>query len=225
VAAYAIGSWRPILSAEAGWKEPSMPFYALVDPVTGEPVEVVQDLDRPIPEGLIVIELPAPRDRVSLAAPGVHDRGGGAEGREVQTEHDADPHAGRASTPQSKDHTAEQFFGRVERELTRAKKSGEHFSVLLFDLAPMDRSRAEELVKEILHECKHDLVAGDFMALLREHLTGVLVRDVNARGARILLPRGEVTIITFPEDGKAIESLLNRRHPLLRGSRHETDAA
>ena len=53
------------------------------------------------------------------------------------------------------------------------------------------------------------------MALLREHLTGVALRDVNAAGARIALPRGEVTVITFPEDRKAIESLLNPRHPLL----------
>jgi hypothetical protein len=202
-----------------------MPFYALVDPATGEPVKVVQDLEGPIPEGLIVIELPAPRDRVSLAPPGVHDRGGGAEGQEVQTEHDADPRAGRGSKSQPKDHTAEQFFGRVERELTRAKKTGEHFSVLLFDLAPMDRSRAEELVKEILHECKHDLVAGDYMAQLKDHLTGVLLPKVNTGGAQIPLPRGEVTIIAFPEDRKAIESLLNRRHPLLRGSRHESDGA
>ena len=116
-----------------------MPFWALVDPATGEPVEVVLDLDRPIPEGLIVIELPAPRDRVSLGGPGAHDRGGGAEGHEVRPEPDADPHAGTGSTPAPKDHTAEQFFGRVERELTRAKKTGEHFSVLLFDLAPVDR--------------------------------------------------------------------------------------
>jgi hypothetical protein len=202
-----------------------MPFWALVDPLTGEPVEVVQDLDRPIPEGLIVIELPAPRERVSLAAPGLHDRGGGAEGHEVQTEHDADPHAGKATPPQSRDFSAEQFFGHVERELTRSKKTGEHFSVLLFDLAPVDRPRAEELVKEILHECKRDLVPGDFIALLREHLTGVLLRDVNTHGARITLPRGAVTIIAFPEDRKAIESLLNRRHPLLRASRHEGEAA
>lgn len=202
-----------------------MPFWALIDPLTGEPVEVVQDLDRPIPDGLIVVELPAPRERVSLAAPGVHDRGGGAEGHEVQTERDADPHAGKATPPQAKEFSAEQFFGRVERELTRAKKTGEHFSVLLFDLAPVDRPRAAELVKEILHECKRDLVAGDYVALLREHLTGVLLRDVNTHGARITLPRGEVTIIAFPEDRRAIESLLNRRHPLLRASRHEGEAA
>ena len=95
--------------------------------------------------------------------------------------------------------------------------------MLLFDLAPEDQGRAESLVKDILHECKRDLVAGDHIALLREHLTGVLLRDVNASGAHIALPRGEVTVITFPEDRKAIESRLNRRHPLLRGSR--VDAA
>ena len=198
-----------------------MPFWALVDPLTGEPVEVVQDLDRVIPDGLIVIELPAPRERVSLAAPGVHDRGGGAEGHEVQTERDANARVEKGGLPQAKEFAAEQFFGRVERELTRAKKTGDHFSVLLFDLARVDRPRANALVKEILHECKRDLVAGDYIALLREHLTGVLLRDVNASGARIALPRGEVTIIAFPEDRKAIESLLNRRHPLLRASRQE----
>lgn len=200
-----------------------MPFYALVDPLTGESVEVTQDLDRPIPAGLIVIELPAPHDRVSLS--GTRDRGGGAEGREVLTENEGDGHAGRSATPSPRDHTAEQFFGRVERELARARKAGEHFSVLLFDLAPVDRSRADELVKEILHECKHDLAAGDYMSQLRDHLTGVLLRAVNTGGARIELPRGEVTVIAFPEDRKAIESLLNRRHPLLRGSRHEGNAA
>ena len=31
--------------------------------------------------------------------------------------------------------------------------------------------------------------------------------------------------VVRPDDRKAIESLLNRRHPLLRGSRHEGDAA
>lgn len=201
-----------------------MPFWALVDPATGEPVEVVQDLDRPIPDGLIVIELPAPRDRVTLAE-ATRDRGGGAGGQEVQTETQADPNASRRAPPQRNDHAADQFFGRVERELTRAKKTGEHFSVLLFDLAPVDRPRAEELVKEILHECKRDLVPGDYLAPLREHLTGVLLRDVNAGGARIALPRGEVTVIAFPQDRKAIESLLNRRHPLLRESRHNADAA
>jgi hypothetical protein len=201
-----------------------MPFWALVNPLTGEPVEVVQDLDREIPEGLIVIELPAPRERVSLAGAGTRDRGGGGDVHEVQIERDAKPQPGKGTT-QSREFAADQFFGRVEHELTRAKKTGEHFSVLLFDLAPVDRPRAAPLVKEILHECKRDLVAGDYIALLRDHLTGVLLRDVNAGGAHIALPRGEVTIIAFPEDRKAIESLLNRRHPLLRGSRHEGEAA
>lgn len=200
-----------------------MPFYALVDPATGEPVEVVLDLDREIPAGLIVIELPAPRDRVTLAE-ATRDRGGGAGGHEVQTERDRDAHAGLASSRQPHDQTADQFFARVERELNRAKKTEQHFSVLLFDLAPVDRPRAEELIKEILHECKRDLVPGDYMAPLREHLTGVLLRDVNAGGARIALPRGEVTVIAFPQDRKAIESLLNRRHPLLRGSRVDAPA-
>jgi hypothetical protein len=194
-----------------------MPFYALVDPATGEPVEVVQDLDREIPDGLVVIELPAPRDRVQLG--NGHDRGGGAGSQEAQTGREIDPNAGQAPPRQPRDFAAEQFFARVERELNRAKKTEQHFSVLLFDLAPVDRPRAEELVKEILHECKRDLVPGDYMAPLREHLTGVLLRDVNAGGARIALPRGEVTVIAFPQDRKAIESLLNRRHPLLRGSR------
>jgi hypothetical protein len=202
-----------------------VPFYALVDPLTGESVQVVQDLDKPIPEGLIVIELPGPRDRVWLGPPGPHDRGGGSEAHDAQTEHDADPRGGKSAPTQSRDHTADQFFGRVERELTRARTSGQHFSVLLFDLAPVDWERADSLIKEILHECKRDLVAGDYIAPLREHLTGVLLRDVNAAGAHIALPRGGVTVITFPEDRKAIESLLNRRHPLLRGSRYTGDGA
>ena len=198
-----------------------MPFYALVNPLTGESVEVLLDLDRPIPEGLIVVELPAPHDRVFLGPLGARDRGGSGEAHEAQTEREGGPNAPGAPPAQPHDFGAEQFFGHVERELMHAKNSGQHFSVLLFDLAPQDRPRAESLVKEILHECKRDLVAGDHMALLREHLTGVLLRDVNAAGARIALPRGEVTVITFPEDRKAIESLLNRRHPLLRGSRVE----
>lgn len=202
-----------------------MPFYALVDPATGESLEVAMDFDGPVPDGLILVELPAPRERVNLGPPGPRDRGGGADTHEAQTGRETDPNAGKPPSQQSRDFGAEQFFGHVERELTRAKKTNEHFSVLLFDLAPVDRARAESLVKEILHECKRDLVPGDHMALLREHLTGVLLRDVNAGGARIPLPRGEVTVIAFPDDRKAIESLLNRRHPLLRGSRHESDAA
>jgi hypothetical protein len=200
-----------------------MPFWALVDPLTGEPVEVVQDLDREIPDGLIVIELPAPRERVTLAGTDGHNRGGGGDTHDVYTDRDPKSTADKGGQP-SKDFMADQFFGRVELELTRAKKTGDHFSVLLFDLAPVDRPRANTLVKEVLHECKRDLVAGDYIALLRDHLTGVLLRDVNTHGARMALPRGEVTIIAFPEDRKAIESLLNRRHPLLRGSRHEVAA-
>ena len=55
---------------------------------------------------------------------------------------------------------------------------------------------------------------------------GVLLRDIDTGPAeRIDLLRGEVTSLRYPADGKPIESLLSRRHPLLFGSRVRTEGA
>ena len=83
-----------------------MPFYALVDPATGESLEVVTDFDGPIPDGLVLVELPAPRERVSQAPPGVRDRGGGADTHEAQTGRETDPNAAKPLSQQSRDFTA-----------------------------------------------------------------------------------------------------------------------
>ena len=63
------------------------------------------------------------------------------------------------------------------------------------------------------------------MAPLRPHLMGVLLRDIDTGPAKIDLLRGEVTSLRYPADGKPIESLLSRRHPLLFGSRIRAEGA
>ena len=199
-----------------------MPFYALVNS-RRETVRVVTDLDEPIPPWLTAVELPSPGDRVHLDE-ATNDRGGGAGAHEAPTERDLAPKPREGLQP-SRGHSAEQFYQRLEMELKRSRQSGSCFSVLLFDMAPVDRVRADAFVRDVLREVGHELLPVDYMAPLRPHLMGVLLRDIDTGGATIDLVRGEVTTLEFPNDRKPIEALLSRRHPLLFGSRLRADNA
>lgn len=199
-----------------------MPFFALVNS-RGETVRVVTEIPEPIPAGLTAVELPAPGDLVHIGPP-KFERGGGAGGREAQTERDAAPKPKEASQP-SRGRAAEQFFQRLELELRRSREHGTCFSVLLFDLAPVDRGRADKYVRDVLRDCGHELLPVDYIAPLRPHLTAVLLRDLDTGDAKIELVRGECTALRFPTDRKSVESLLSRRHPLLFGSRLRAEGA
>jgi hypothetical protein len=199
-----------------------MPFFALVN-AAGETVRVVTELPDPVPDGLIAVELPAPGERVRLGRL-KFERGGGAAAHEAQTERDAAPQQRDGLQP-AKGHTAEQFFSRLELELRRARQNSAVFSVLLFDLAPVDRPRADAFCREVLRDCGHELLPVDYIAPLRPHLTGVLLRDVDTGGAKIDLVRGACTTLRFPNDRKPIEALLSRRHPLLFGTRIRAEGA
>lgn len=199
-----------------------MPFFALVN-AHGETVRVVMELPDPVPDGLTAVELPAPGERVRLGRL-KFERGGGAGAHEAQTERDPAPEKREGLQP-TKGQSAEQFFSRVELELRRARQNNAVFSLLLFDLAPVDRSRYDAFCREVLRDCGHELLPVDYIAPLRPHLTGVLLRDVDTGGAKIELVRGECTSLRFPNDRKPIESLLSRRHPLLFGSRVRAENA
>ena len=199
-----------------------MPFFALVNS-HGETERVVTELPETLSDGLTAVELPAPGERVRLGRL-KFERGGGASAHEAQTERDPTPQPREGLQP-TKGHSADQFFSRVELELRRARQSGAGFSLLLFDLAPVDRGRADTFCREVLRDCGHELLPVDYIAPLRPHLTGVLLRDVDTGGAKIELVRGECTSLRFPNDRKSIESLLSRRHPLLFGSRIRAETA
>lgn len=199
-----------------------MPFYALVNP-RGETVRVVMELPEPLPQGLTAVELPAPGERVRLGRL-KFERGGGAGAHEAKTERDPAPKPRDGLQP-TRGHTAEQFFSRLELELRRARQNANVFSVLLFDLAPVDRGRADTFCRDVLRDCGHELLPVDYIAPLRPYLTAVLLRDVDTGGAKIELVRGECTSLRFPNDRKPIESLLSRRHPLLFGTRLRAENA
>lgn len=199
-----------------------MPFFALVNS-HGETVRVVTELPDPVPDGLVAVELPAPGERVRLGRL-KFERGGGAAAHEAQTERDAPPQKRDGLQP-ARGHTAEQFFSRLEMELRRSRQNGTVFSVLLFDLAPVDRPRADSFCRDVLRDCGHELLPVDYIAPLRPHLTGVLLRDVDTGGAKIELVRGACTTLRFPNDRKPIEALLSRRHPLLFGTRLRAEGA
>jgi hypothetical protein len=196
--------------------EATMPFFALVN-AAGETIRVVMNLDEPVPPGLVAVELPAPGDRVHLAE-ATRDRGGGAPGHEVQTGLDEGNHEKAAPGPDRRP-SAEEFFSRLEMEVRRARQQGTCFSVLLFDLAPADRERADAFVRSVLRDISYELLPVDFIASLRPHLTAVLLRDVDTGGGEISPVRGHVTSMRFPNERQAIAALLSRRHPLLAASR------
>lgn len=195
-----------------------MPFWALVEAMTGDVVDVVECLDDEPPPGVIVVELPARDDDMQAWLRAHRRTKAGASARELLLEKEEagdDPNRG-GRREEMRD--AEQFFARLEQELFQADLERRQFSVLLFDLHPIDRALAQDFVLDTLKEHKQELLPCDLVARIRDHLVGVLLRDVDARTARVMPERGLVTALTFPEDRAALEALRRRRHPLLRKS-------
>lgn len=195
-----------------------MPFWALVEALTGDVVDVVEYLDDEPPPGVIVVELPARDDDMQAWLRAHRRTKAGASARELLLEkEEAGDDANRGGRREEM-RDAERFFARLEQELFQADLERRQFSVLLFDLHPVDRALAQDFVLDTLKEHKQEILPCDLVARIRDHLVGVLLRDVDARTARIVPERGLVTALTFPEDRAALEALRRRRHPLLRKS-------
>ena len=191
-----------------------MPFFAVIDPATGDVLDVVMSLDHAPPAGAIVVELPGRGEdvRAWLAAHGRERGGGGIDEAYLEREHAEDKRDGR----QREVHDAEVFYARLEQALLRAEVEGRHLAVLLFTIAPSDRERAEEYVRAALAGARQELLPCDVLALLRPHLAAVLLPDVDARGLAIAAPHGQARALTWPDHAPEIEALRRRRHPWLR---------
>jgi hypothetical protein len=197
-----------------------VPFYALVEALTGDIIDVVESLDEAVPAGAIAIELPAREDDVRhWLAQHRKDRGGGGAGGEVfldRTEHGEKGKGGRRDEMSD----SEAFFARLQQEILRTELDGRHLAVMLFDIAPIDRGAPHEFVKETLRRHGQDLLPCDLVSQLRDHIVGVLMPDTDSEDLRIVPERGYVTAMTFPRDRDQIELVRRRRHPLLRRSLH-----
>ncbi|HEY8173286.1 MAG TPA: hypothetical protein VIH21_09355 [Dehalococcoidia bacterium] len=194
-----------------------MPFYAIVEAVTGDLLDVVVDLDGELPEGGIAIELPAREDDIrAWLARFRKDRGGGGNG-ELLTEREDESAGGRSARPDEAG-DAQAFFGRLQQELLRAEVEQRALSVLLFELAPQDRSLPREFIVETLRRSGHVVGADDFIAQIRDEVAGAILPGIEAQRLEIAPLRGNVTALTYPADADVIEQLQRRRHPLLRRS-------
>ncbi|HYM15290.1 MAG TPA: hypothetical protein VEZ14_06995 [Dehalococcoidia bacterium] len=195
-----------------------MPFWAMVEALTGEVLEVVESLDEAPAPGVIAVELPAREDDMRAWVAAHRRKKAGASARELLLEKEEfadDAHRG-GRRDEMRD--AEQFFARLEQELLRAELERRQFSVLLFDLHPLDRSLAQDFVAETLKAQGQEILPCDLVARLRDHLVGVVMPDIDAREMRVEPPRGHVTLLLYPRDHEALEALRRRRHPLLRSS-------
>jgi hypothetical protein len=192
-----------------------MPFYAIVDAITGNVLDVEVTLDEALPAGAIAVELPGRwEDLPEHIRARLRNKAGGGGGEVCldREEQDAGGRGGRKSQPGD----AEQFFARLEVELLRAEESKRGFSVILFELAPVDRPTATEFARETLATCDLEVLPTDFIGRLREHVAVALLVDVDARKAAIEPERGAVTVLTYPPDRAGLEALRRRKHPLLR---------
>jgi len=192
-----------------------VPFYAIVDAITGNVLDVEVTLDEALPPGAIAVELPGRwEDLPEHIRARLRNKagGGGGEAYLDREEQDAGGRGGRRSQPGD----AEQFFARLEVELLRAEESGRGFSVLLFEIAAVDRPIATELARETLAASGLEVLPTDFIGRLREHVVAALLVDVDARTAAIEPERGSVTVLTCPADRAGLEALRRRKHPLLR---------
>jgi hypothetical protein len=193
-----------------------MPFYVIIEALSGEILDVVMSLDEQLPSGAIAIELPAPNDDIRRWLKAHKKGAGGGSAGELRLDREDAESAGAGGAPQPRFRDAEQFFARLEQELARAEQGGRHLGVLLFDLAPIDRGQSQEFVVETLRLHGQELLPCDLVARLRDHLTAVLLPDIDARALGIVPERGGVTALTYPLDRLALEALRRRRHPLLR---------
>jgi hypothetical protein len=197
-----------------------VPFYAVIEALTGDILDVVESLNDDLPPGAIAVELPAKEDDIRRwLAQHRKDRGGGGAGGEVfldRDEHNEKSKGGRRDEMRE----SEAFFARLQNELLRAELEGRHLAVMLFDLSPLDQQRAHEFVLETLQRGGQELLPCDLVARLREHLVGVVMPDTDSAEVRLDVQRGAVVALTFPRDRDQIELIRRRRHPLLRRTLH-----
>lgn len=200
-----------------------MPFYAIVEALSGDIIDVVESYDDgDMPAGAIAIELPAKEDDIRrwLA---LHrtDRGGGGVG-EAFVEADEATDSGKHRDRRDELTSSEAFFARLNAELVRCELEGRHLGVMLFDLAPSDRPLAQEFVLDALARHGQEMLPCDLLSRLRDHLVGVLMPDTDSAQISVQVPRGSVLALTFPADREQIELIRRRRHPLLRGKASST---
>lgn len=202
-----------------------MPFYAFVEAVSGDILDVVESLDGPPPPGAIVVELPAREDDIRAWLARWRKDRGGASGGEVFVERDDDHGAGEGGRPRDIPFDAEQFFTRLDQEINRAQASGHRFAVLLFDLAPQDREEARPFVDEVLQAHGMEVLACDLVSRVRVHLVALIMPESDGPERPIKPPRGAVYALSWPIDREPLEQLRQRKHPILRRSIFRTEPA
>lgn len=191
-----------------------MPFYAYVEALTGDIVDVKEYLDGPAPPGVIVVELPGKFEDVAAFLRGRKDRGGGGGG-EALLDRDEDEGGGRGGGRRELT-DAEEFFVRLQAQLARSEAEGRPFSVLLFDLSPIDRQEGHEFVLRTLDEHRQELLPCDYVSRLRDHLVAVMMPDIDARESDITPSRGTVSKLVYPFDKDGLRALVKRQHALLK---------
>jgi hypothetical protein len=191
-----------------------MAFYAFVEALTGDIVDVREYLEGPPPAGCIVVELPGKFENVEAFLRGRKNKAGGGGG-EVMLDRDeeSDASKGRGRRELS---DAEEFFVRLQAQLSRAESEGRAFSVMLFDLATIDRAEGHEFVLRTLESHGQELLPCDHLARLRDHLFAVLMPDIDARDTRLEPERGSVTLLVYPFDKEGLRLLVKRQHLLLK---------
>ena len=198
-----------------------MPFYAIVQILTGDIIDVVESYDEDdLPPGAMSVELPAKEDDIRRwLALRNKNRGGGGNG-EVFVERGDGGDDGKKSGRKDELSDSEAFFARLQQEIIRSELEGRHLAVLLFYLAPIDRAMPQEFVTETLQRHGQELLPCDLVSRVRDHLVGMLMPDTDSAEIRIVPARGAVTALTFPADRDQIDLVRRRRHPLLRKSVH-----
>jgi hypothetical protein len=194
-----------------------MPFWAMVEALTGEVLEVVESLEEEPAPGVIAVELPAREDDMRAWIAAHRRKKAGASARELLLEKEELADESKRGTGRDEMRDAEHFFARLEQELLRAELERRQFAVLLFDLHPVDRSLAQDFVVDLLKAQGREILPCDLVARLRDHLVAVLMPDID-EPARVEPPRGHVTELIYPRDREPFEALRRRRHPLLRRS-------
>jgi len=191
-----------------------MAFYAFVEALTGDIVDVKQYLDDPPPAGCIVVELPGKFENVEAFLRGRKNKAGGGGGEVLlDRDDDADAQRGRGRRDLT---DAEEFFVRLQAQLARSEAEGRPFSVMLFDLASVDRQEGHEFVLRTLDAHQQELLPCDHVSRLRDHLVAVMMPDIDARDTRIEPQRGTVTTLVYPFEKDALRALVKRQHALLK---------
>jgi hypothetical protein len=192
-----------------------MPFYALVEAATGDIVDVKEYLEGPPPAGCIVVELPGRFEDVQAFLRARRKSRGGGGGSEVLLDREEETASSRGGG--RRDLTdAEEFFARLQAQLARSAVESRPFTVLLFDLAQIDRPEGHEFVLRTLSDHGQELLPCDHVARLRDHLVAVMMPDIDARETNVKPERGSVSRLVYPFDAEAISALARRNHPLLK---------